>query len=222
MTDRASWAAARGNMYRFLSALFLEPPGEALVAPLLEGGFLEELKEVFGGAAVEDLRRFVHGFQGDYECLDQDFQGLFMVPLGRYVTPYESVYRDEREVGDTRVRGLLMGPSTLAVKQLYLEAGAAITEDFKDLPDHVGLELACMEFLCRAEALAWDEEDLDEIRRVRGLQRRLLQDHLLQWVPALCERIRERAAGPFYRGIACLTEVYLTQEADALASSPRI
>ena len=46
---------------------------------------------------------------------------------------------DARQVGDTRVRGLLMGPSTLAVQQLYREAGMAIADDYTDLPDHVGL-----------------------------------------------------------------------------------
>lgn len=222
MTDRVSVAAARGDMYRFLSAAFLEPPGKVLLAPFLADGFLEEIEEVFKASPVDDLRQFVQGFQGDYEALDQEFQNLFMVPLGRNVTPYEAVYRDEREIDGARVRGLLMGPSTLAVKQLYREAGAAISEDFKDLPDHVGLELACMEFLCRAEAQAWDREDLAEVQRVRDFERRLLQEHLLQWVPALCGRIRERAAGPFYRGIARLTEAYLAQEADALASSAAV
>ena len=219
MTDRTSWAAARGNMYKFLAAAFLEPPGEVLVGPLLEDGFLDDLEEVFGDAAVSDLRRFAAEFQGDYEGLDQEFQGLFMVPLGQYVTPYEAVYRDEREVGDERVRGLLLGPSTLAVKQLYREAGAAISEQFEDLPDHVGLELACMEFLCAAEGRAWDREDLGEVTRVRGFQRRLLHDHLLQWFPTLCAQIRDRAAGAFYPGIAGLTEAYLRSEADALGAS---
>lgn len=218
MTDRVSWAEARGDMYRFLSAAFLEPPSEALLAPLLADGFVEGLEEIFGTAAVDNLRQFVRGFQGDYAALDQEFQDLFMVPLGRYVTPYEAVYRDEREMGDTRVRGLLMGPSTLAVKQLYREAGAAVSEDFKDLPDHIGLELACMEFLCRGEAQAWDQEDLDAVRRLRDFQRRLLQEHLLQWVPTLCRRIRESATGPLYRGIASLTEAYLADEAETLAA----
>lgn len=217
MTDQANWATARSNMYRFLSAAFLQPPSEALVAPLLADGFIEEMEEVFGAAAVDDLRKFAGGFQGDYEGLDQEFQDLFMIPLGRYVTPYEAVYRDEREIGDTRVPGLLMGPSTLAVKQLYREAGAAISEDFKDLPDHVGLELACMEFLCEEEARAWEQEHLDDGRRMRDLQKKLLQEHLLLWVPALCGRIREKALGPFYRGIAGLTEMFLRREADALA-----
>ncbi|MEK7205803.1 MAG: molecular chaperone TorD family protein, partial [candidate division NC10 bacterium] len=98
------------------------------------------------------------------------------------------------------------------------EAGAAVSEDFKDLPDHIGLELACMEYLCRGEAQAWDQENLDEVRRLRDFQQRLLQEHLLQWVPTLCRRIRESATGPLYRGIASLTEAYLADEAETLAA----
>ncbi len=222
MTDRVSWATARANMYRFLSAAFLEPPSAALLAPLLANGFIASLEEVFGADAVHEFCQFVQEFQGDYQGLDQEFQDLFMVPLGRYVTPYEAVYRDERQVGNTRVQGLLMGSSTLSVNQLYRAAGATISEDFKDLPDHVGLELACMEFLCKAEAQAWDREDLAGVHRVQGFQKRLLQDHLLQWVPALCARIRERASGPFYRGIAHVTQAYLKQEADGLVSAEEI
>jgi TorA maturation chaperone TorD len=56
----------------------------------------------------------------------------------------EAVYRDERELDGTRVRGQLLGPSALAVKELYREAGLQLSGDSKDLPDHVGLELACM------------------------------------------------------------------------------
>jgi TorA maturation chaperone TorD len=222
MTDQVSWAEGRRDMYKFLSAVFLQPPTEALLAPILADAFVDSLEEVFGPTAVDDLRRFACQFRGDYEGLDQEFQALFIVPLGRYVTPYEAVYRDEREAGETRVRGLLMGPSTLAVKRLYREAGAAISEDFMDLPDHIGLELACMEFLCEAEARAWDREDLDEAHRMRGFQRRLLHDHLQQWVPALCRRIREFATGPLYRGIARLTEAYLVLESDALVSPAEI
>ncbi len=221
MTDQATWATARADMYRFLAATFLEPPSPRLLAPLFADGFLVELEEVFGAAALAGLREFVRTFQGDYDALDQEFQALFLVPLGRYVTPYESVYRDEREIGETRVRGLLMGPSTLAVQRLYREAGLVISGDVKDLPDHIGLELAGMEFLCRTEARAWDREDLEDIRRMRDLQRRLLRDHLLQWVPALCARIRELAPGPLYRGIAHLTEAYLFQEAETLTVPSR-
>ncbi len=216
MTEQADWARARANVNKFLSAAFLEPPGETLVATLSGESFIEELEEIFGSVAVDDLRQFAGEFDGDHESLNQEFQDLFMVPLGRYVTPYESVYRDERQVGDTVIRGLLAGPSTLAIKQLYREAGADISEDFKDLPDHIGLELACLEFLCEQEARAWEQQDLAKANQMRELQKRLLHEHLLVWAPALCARIRENAPGPFYRGIASLTETSLKWEASFL------
>ena len=216
MTEQADWAKARANVNRFLSAVFLEPPGKALVATLSGDSFIEELEKIFGSGVGDDLRQFAGEFTGDYESLDQEFQDLFMVPLGRYVTPYESVYRDERQVGDTVVWGLLAGASTLAVKQLYREAGADISDDFRDFPDHIGLELACMEFLCEQEARAWEQQDLAKARQIRALQKRLLHEHLLLWAPALCARIRENASGPFYRGIAGLTEASLRWEASFL------
>ena len=69
-----------------------------------------------------------------------------------------------------------------------------------------------MEVLCDAEARAWQENDEAAVTRARELQRRLLREHLLQWAPKLCGRIRANAPGPFYRGIAALTEAFLEQE----------
>ena len=216
MTPANAWAMARGQLYRFLAAAFLRPPTEPLVAPFLDEALLAELAERFGRETVRDLAAFRDGFPGDYEALDLEYQDLFAVPLGRYVTPYEAVYRDERVVGDEVVRGLLMGPSTLAVKALYREAGLEMPADLLELPDHVGLELGCMQGLCDAEARAWQDGDTEALACARGLQRRLLEEHLLQWVPALCARIRGSAPGPFYRGIAALTEAVLKQDAQAL------
>jgi TorA maturation chaperone TorD len=217
MTERANWAKTRANVNRFLSAAFLEPPGKALVATLSGDSFIDELENIFGSAAVDGLRQFANEYDGDHESLEQEFQDLFMVPLGQYVTPYESVYRDERQVGDKVVRGLLAGSSALAIKQLYREAGADVSEDFKDFPDHIGLELACMQFLCEEEARAWEQLDVDKAQQMRGFQKRLLHEHLSQWVPALCAKIREKASGPFYRGVAGMAEASLTWEAASLA-----
>ncbi|MDP2627379.1 MAG: hypothetical protein Q8Q58_10795, partial [Candidatus Rokubacteria bacterium] len=93
MSGERAWATARGQLYRFLATVFLTPPGERLVAPLLDAEVLSELGGRFGEEAVAELRSFRDGFLGDYEPLDQEYQGLFVVPLGRYVTPYEAVYR---------------------------------------------------------------------------------------------------------------------------------
>jgi putative dimethyl sulfoxide reductase chaperone len=221
MIDAGAWASARGRLYRYLAAAFLKPPADTFVMPFLNCETLETLGRCFGANAVTEIDRFRQAFDSNYEALDQEYQSLFVAPLGRYVTPYEAVYRDERVVEDTVVRGLLMGPSTVAVKALYREAGAEVAEDLLELPDHVGLELGCMHFLCEAEARARLLGDRHAAERAQHLQRRLLEEHLLQWVPALCRRIRENAPGPFYRGIADLTEALVSQDAEAPAAGPK-
>ena len=219
MTTAGAWARGRGQLYHCLAAAFLRPPADTFVAPFLDSETLVVLGARFGDDAVAELDRFRQDFDGDYEALDQEYQSLFVVPLGRYVTPYEAVYRDERVVEDEVVRGLLMGPSTVAVKALYREAGAEVAPDLLELPDHVGLELGCMHVLCEAEARAWERGDNPAAARAQQLQGRLLTEHLLQWIPALCRRIRANARGPFYRGIADLTEALVRQDAEAAVGS---
>lgn len=220
MSAAGAWATARGRLYRCLAAAFLRPPADTLVAPFLDDATLATLASRFGGDAVVELDRFRDVFDGDFEALDQEYQSLFVVPMGRYVTPYEAVYRDERAVEDEVVRGLLMGPSTVAVKALYREAGAEVAENLLELPDHVGLELGCMDFLCQAEARAWERGDSSAATQARRLQWRLLTEHLLQWIPALCRRIRANAPGPFYRGIGNLTEALVRQDAAEAGADP--
>lgn len=219
MTTTSAGAGARGQLYRFLAAAFMRPPTAELVAPLLDGEVVEELGERFGADAVAELVTFKKHFSGDWDALDREYQELFVVPLGHYVAPYEAVYRDERVIDGRAVRGLLMGPSTLAVQALYREAGFDVVEDLLELPDHVGLELAGMEALCKTEARAWEDDDAATARRARALERRLVEDHLRQWLPALAARIRAAAPGPFYRGIATLTEAFLRGEAEELAAT---
>jgi TorA maturation chaperone TorD len=213
MITEAACAAARGQLYGFLAGAFLRPPTAQSVSPILDDAVLRQLAEQFGAEAVEELEQFRSRFDGSWDALDQEYQDLFTVPLGRYVTPYEAVYRDERLVDGEVVRGLLMGPSTLAVKAIYRDAGVEVADDVRELPDHIGLELGCMQVLCDAEARAREEGDGDAVARAQALQRRLLQEHLRQWTPRLCERIRVNAPGPFYRGIVALTEAFLDQEA---------
>ncbi|MDO8691639.1 MAG: molecular chaperone TorD family protein [Dehalococcoidia bacterium] len=152
----------------------------------------------------------------DHGALVQDFNDLFAVPLGRYVTPYESVFQDEREIDGVRIQGLLVGEATLDVMRLYREAGAAIGKDYLDLPDNVGLEFAFMEFLCRREQETRGEGGASQLPEVLMLQRRFLEDHLARWVPQLCDRILENAQTAFYKTIASLAQAFIYSEEKTL------
>ena len=212
----ASLAEGRGGVYRALATLYLEPPSAELVCGLLSLSKWSEMVELLDGPAVACLRRYASGFHGDISDLQQEFQELFLVPLGRYVTPYESVYRDERIIGEARVRGLLMGPSTLAVISEYREGGAHVPSDFAELPDHIGVELTFIAFLCGREQEAWQEGDPTRAQQTLEREQHFLEGHLLQWVPALSRRTAENATSDFYRGIGLLTEEFIRADAAML------
>jgi len=208
----AALSPGRAAVYRALAGLYLEPPSPDFVAGLLRLASGPGMARLFAGPGVECLRRFAGEFRGDASALRQEFHDLFIVPLGRYVTPYEAVYRDERVVGDRRVRGLLMGPSTLRVREEYRQAGWDPT-GLGELPDHVGVELAFMAFLCARERGAWERGEGERAWEVLAQEQRFLGGHLLAWVPALAARIAGNAASDFYRGIGFLTEQFVCSDA---------
>jgi TorA maturation chaperone TorD len=115
------------------------------------------------------------------------------------------------------------------VKRLYRAAGGEVEENCKELPTHVGVELAFMSFLCAREAAAQcGEGDISVGERdakapapcayYRSLQLRFLREHLNAWFPQLSSAIREKASSGLYRGLAELTKVVLERDAAWLMS----
>lgn len=212
-------AEARGNIYGFLSRLLLEAPTESLVSPLCQPDVLAALGDMLGAAAPRHFQDFLQHYPENLKPLVQEYHDLFTVPLGRYVTPYEAVYRDERVVEGKRMKGLLMGESSVAVQQSYREAEVRITEDFLELPDHAGLELSFMSYLCHKQAEALNRSDTQQSLILLHRQKTFLQKHLTPWIPSLCARICEQAQGPFYKGVAKLIEAFIALEAETLSQT---
>jgi TorA maturation chaperone TorD len=205
-------------MYEFLSALYLRPPTDEVVGRLLSKDFLDVFGAAFSPACGRDFEAFRAQWNGDRGALRQEYDDLFIVPLGRYVAPYEAVYRDRRTVGTQVVGGLLMGRSTVAVTRAYREAGATVSQRCPELTDHVGVELGFMRFLCEREQAAWDSGDTAEAWGALGRQRDFLNDHLVAWIPLLGESMRRNARSHFYKGVARLTTDFVLSDASTLES----
>lgn len=108
--------------------------------------------------------------------------------------PYESV-----------AQGLPMNSDlVLDVIESYLEAGL---QDFgRELgpPDFLGTELRFMALLGYREMQAYQERDAGLAALWLSRQKRFLDDHLLRWVPAHCERLSAMAQTPFYAALSLL------------------
>ena len=220
----------RQQLYHFLAAAYLRPLTPDALRHLADQGVLQELAAPFGEEAVVALREFSTRGHGETceKWLQQEFMDLFAVPAGRYVTPFEDVYRGasaERQLGP------LLGEHAIAVKRLYRAAGGEVDENCKELPTHIGVELAFMSFLCAGEAAAQcgdgvtaagegDASGPAPCAFYRALQLRFLREHLNAWFPQLRSAIQERASSGLYRGVAALTEVVLQRDAAWLMSQP--
>jgi len=225
-------AEARGNMYCFLSAVYLCPPEQDLVRHIVANDILEELSSLLGGEAVAVLKKYAASshLEKDVASLKQEYMSLFDVPTGRYVTPFEDVYQGKKGESKHR-RGPLMGERTIAVRRIYREAGAEMDQKCKELPNHIGVELSFMSFLCEMEAAAIRVEEGDAVQdqgkgkaatssRYREFQITFLQEHLNDWFPQLAQSIQVNAKSPFYKGLARITEEFLIQDEVNLLSPP--
>jgi TorA maturation chaperone TorD len=123
---------------------------------------------------------------------------LFVGPQQVIAPPYGSVYLEEGR--------RVMGDSTLKARQTYQEAGLHLDPDFKELPDHIAVELEFLYFLTAKGVEAAAAGKVEESRRYDSAREVFLDQHLRRWVPPFCARVAEGTESDFYRDLAeCLT-----------------
>lgn len=195
---------ARASVYRLLSACFYQP----------EQAFLEE--DIFGqlndalGLVSDDLalsgQKLGEAFRGEnLDLLLLDYSRLFLGPFDIPAKPYGSVYLDGQKV--------VMGDSTLNVLANYRQGDCELAADFREVPDHVAVELEFLYLLtCREnDALAAGQQD--RFVETAILRKEFLKNHLGRWVTPFCRRLHEHAGTGFYRQLAEIVEAFAAGEA---------
>lgn len=194
--------AARSQIYKFLAQAYRSPD-----AGLLDEDMFTSVKlsiENLGGSTCE-LERMVSYLtsQTDMVGLSIEFTRLFRGPVRAEVYPYESMYID----------GEIMGKSALDVLKRYQEAGVEVSDDFKDLPDHICAEAEFMHYLFIRSLHALLEGEESEATRFYSMQQSFFGDHLVRWAPQFSDRILATSASPFYTGLARLMREFVQREA---------
>lgn len=188
-------ALNRSSLYYFLSSLFLKPPGSDSMATVRELASSAKESMHLGDQATGLLPLLNGTDDEDMKNLIQEYHDLFKVPLEKYVAPYESVYRNKRMSGQTSV----------AVKKIYARIDFVIPHEYYDLADHIGIELAFMATLCREEVTACRNNRFDLVKALQGMENKFLEEHLICWLPDLCDKIFEKTENTFYRAVAKIT-----------------
>ncbi|HXF65195.1 MAG TPA: molecular chaperone TorD family protein [Burkholderiales bacterium] len=192
--------ARRAAFYLCLSRAFLPPPGRAARAAL--GGLLaEDLEELAGGlgypcaAELRALRAALAEVPGPLALL-RCYSELFLVPPAP-VPLNAGLYLD----------GAVMGPFTAEVEARYAGAGLARSERFRDLPDHVALQLEFVAYLCACEAQAGEGP-----ARSREFLASCVEPWLAPFVAALEQACARNAHARVYLSLARILQAALAGE----------
>ncbi len=216
-------AQVRSKTYGFLSSAYLQIPERQFVARLISqeisslcsafpatGGLPGEVEK-----GLKDIARFVEVSRfrdPDEVCLSLSADRTRLLrgikPGYSPPPPYESVYRDGE--------GNLMGRSAMEVAREYAGDGIAISDECREPPDHIGLELDFMRFLAEKEAECWEQEEPARALTYLDKERHFLREHLALWVSDFCDRVVDMAALDFYRGIARMTRGFIADDLEKI------
>ncbi len=196
-------ATAREDICRYLAACYYEPDPmfaeEGLFQSLLDAASLvddnlaqqaQELKTAFEAASIEELLI--------------DYTRLFLGPAGILAKPYGSVWLEESTT--------LMSETSLAVAELYREGGFDMDEGFRELPDHIAVELEFLYLLTFRENEACLAEDAEQLQASTALKQRFLNQHIGRWVAPFTEAVDAGTQTSFYRSLARLTRSVVSRE----------
>jgi TorA maturation chaperone TorD len=200
--------AAREILCRLLAACYYQPGPE-----FAEERVFETMCNA-AGAVDANLAAVAERLAGAFGAVPADellldYTRLFLGPNDIRAKPYGSVWLSGENP--------LMQSSTMEVLDLYREGGFDLSEDFRELPDHIAAELEFLYLLIFRENRARQAGDDDALASVIGLRRRFLGGHLGAWIGAFTAAMRAGAGTDFYRLLSDLTVRFVTREATRVA-----
>lgn len=200
--EKNSWRdECRLGYYRVASTLLLKPSkeslGEALrlIDALLEGGC-----NAVDPGLLEELKQAIQESKESPEELEVEYTRLFVNTYPRLeCPPYETVFREGRRS--------LMSRYALEIARIIDELGLEVSQDFKEPPEHVAVELETMAYLIY--------KTLKEPERLNlyCYQWRVFGEHISKWVPEYADCLARAARLKLYRFLAeCLKKLVETEE----------
>jgi len=198
---------ARADLCRFLAACYYEP-GPEFAEERLFDSMLAAARATDIGIAASVERLGALFFADPLDTLLVDYARLFLGPPEMLARPYGSFWLTGEKT--------LMQDATMAILALYREAGFDMDNEFRELPDHIGVELEFLYLLNYRAAEALRNQDERALSGYAVIRRRLLEEHLGLWVPQFAVSVTDNAATGFYRELSAVTSRVVAHESQAV------
>ena len=201
----------RGDSYRLLSACFYPPKKELYIEENLFENLSMLLKTVAQDAVIfsTEMGKVIQNYSD--EDLAVEYAKLFMGPYEIKAAPYGSVYLDQGR--------RVMGNSTMEVIKIYQEEGLSMDQEFKELPDHIAVELEFMNYIIYKEIDAYAKSKIEDVRKGLQNQEIFMRKFLWTWVPDFTKAIIENSNNHFYTNLAKCTEAFIKADMDYISKA---
>lgn len=192
--------AAMADVSRLLAACYYEPAPEFSEERLFDA--LVDAAACIDADLAARARELKSAFDAESgQELLVDYAHLFLGPVGLLAVPYESAWLGKL--------GEPLEETTQALLDLYADGGFEVDPDFRDLPDHLAVELEFLYTLLFRKAAALRDGDRQAIGEMDALRERLIANHLDRWLPDFQTAVLEGAQCRFYRELADLTALFV-------------
>lgn len=208
-TDDPDRHGARAALYSALAGVFCYPEPEPfadLAAPETLSAIGEAGEKLGLEAEAAALREALAAAQLDE--LQTTHMELFGLPSddGEYpVIPYEANYTVREDIGQQQRRIAKVAGAVDAL-------GFDFDDEFDERQDHVAVELELLQVLAAWRIVAARTDDIESESEVADLEATMLDEHLVDFVPALAADLRDATDDELYRAAADLAEALVTTD----------
>ena len=207
---------ARLLIYRQLARFFSYPDVD--LVNFLSGEEMEEHAESCRCLGIEPDESIGEIVSWLHECsdlqtalreLEVEYTRLFITAYPSIpAPPYASIYLEHDR--------LVWGNATIEALEIYREAGLKVSDDFRDVPDHIAAELEFVSYLISSQLKASEKSDNERLSKMLSIQDRFLADHLLKWSISFFDMVTESTGSTFYRESSALARKFMKAEISRL------
>ena len=191
----------RADCYRLFAALFYPPQKEALMEEDVCAN-LTGLLETVCPTAQEHSQGLIQALEEtESDVLSIANAKLFVGPFELHAPPYGSVYLEDAN--------MLMGDTTVEVMKMYEHAGLSLSDENRDAPDHIAIELEFMHYLASKEVQALKSGDADEALEFLQVQHVFFDKYLSPWIEPFCDKIYESSESDFYKLLSMCLSIFM-------------
>jgi TorA maturation chaperone TorD len=129
-----------------------------------------------------------------------EYTRLFIAPRPIAI-PFEAIQRT----------GLFKDRSWEEVRKWFLEDGFVL-EDKSVLEDHAGVELEYIAKTCLKSYELLTKGSIEDFMKILERQRKFMEEHIMKWIPRLCDIISQNSRNSFYKAFAKFAKTFLEED----------